>query len=169
MLRKVKDWKRLHCLRNKSMKERFKLIPEVFLVLVRDNKILLARRYNTGYEDGNYNMVAGHVDGRETMREAMAREAKEEAGMIVKPEDFRHVLTMHRWCVDGGGHERVGFYFTTDRWEGEIRNTEPEKCDDLSWFSFDELPANMTPHIRHAIEMYQKGETYAEFNWENKV
>lgn len=150
------------------MTERFKLIPEVFLILVKDSKVLLARRCNTGYEDGNYNMVAGHVDGRETMREAMAREAREEAGMTVKPEDFKHVLTMHRWCADGGWHERVGFYFTTETQQGEITNTEPEKCDDLSWFSFNKLPQNMTPHIRAAIEAHHKGETYTEFNWENK-
>lgn len=149
-----------------STTERFKLIPEVFFILVRDGKILLARRFQTGYEDGNYNMVAGHVDGKETMREAMAREAKEEAGIIINPNDLKHLLTMHRWSEQWGGHERIGFYFTTDKWEGEITNTEPDKCDDLSWFPLDNLPANMTPHIRTAIECYKKGETYAEFGWD---
>lgn len=33
--------------------ERFKVITAVHLILIENNKILLQRRYNTGYEDGN--------------------------------------------------------------------------------------------------------------------
>lgn len=144
-------------------KERFKLIPEVYLVLVKDGKILLLRRFQTGYEDGNYSMVAGHADGNETMREAIAREAKEEAGITVDAEKLEHLLTMHRWC---GDHERIGFYFTTAEYGGEIRNTEPNKCDDLSWFLLDALPENTIPYIRAAIGYYKKGEKYCEFGWD---
>ncbi|MFA5013846.1 MAG: NUDIX domain-containing protein, partial [Candidatus Paceibacterota bacterium] len=107
------------------VKERFKLIPEVYLILVKDGNILLSRRFQTGYEDGNYSMVAGHADGEETMRETVAREAKEEAGIDIKPEGLEHLLTMHRWC---GDHERIGLYFTVEQWNGEIKNMESNKC-----------------------------------------
>ncbi|HAU07846.1 MAG: hypothetical protein A2568_03615 [Candidatus Yanofskybacteria bacterium RIFOXYD1_FULL_44_17] len=143
-------------------KERFKLIPEVYLILVRDGNILLSRRFQTGYEDGRYSMVAGHADGNETMREAIAREAKEEAGIDIDSKNLKHLLTMHRWCDD---HERIGFYFTTQIWNGEIKNSEPNKCDDLSWFPTDRLPENTSPYIRVAIDCYIKGETYCEFGW----
>jgi 8-oxo-dGTP pyrophosphatase MutT (NUDIX family) len=145
------------------MKERFKLIPEVYLILVRDGKILLSRRLNTGYEDGNYSMVTGHADGNETMREALAREAKEEANIEINPRDLEHCVTLHRWC---GDHERIGFYFTVKKWSSEIRNMEPDKCDDLSWFPLNDLPGNTIPYIRHAIECYKNGISYSEFGWE---
>ena len=45
--------------------ERFKVITAVHLILIENNKILLQRRYNTGYEDGNYSVVAGHVEENE--------------------------------------------------------------------------------------------------------
>lgn len=38
--------------------ERFKLVVAVHLILIKNGKILLLRRYNTGYEDGNYSVVA---------------------------------------------------------------------------------------------------------------
>ena len=46
--------------------ERFKVITAVHLILIENNKILLQRRYNTGYEDGNYSVVAGHVEENES-------------------------------------------------------------------------------------------------------
>jgi 8-oxo-dGTP pyrophosphatase MutT (NUDIX family) len=143
--------------------EKFKIIPAVYLILERDGKILLSKRFQTGYEDGNYSMVAGHVDGGETMREATAREAMEEAGIKIEPTKLNHVLTMHRWQ---GDHERIEFYFTTNEWEGEIKNMEPNKCDDLSWFAIDQLPENTIPYIRTVVDCYKKGIQYYEFGWE---
>jgi hypothetical protein len=44
------------------MPEKFKLNPEAHIFLLNDlDEILLLRRLNTGYEDGNYSVIAGHV------------------------------------------------------------------------------------------------------------
>lgn len=144
-------------------KERFKLIPSVYAVFIKEGKILLLRRYQTGYEDGNYGLPAGHADGEETMREALIREVAEEVGAQIDVNDLELVLTMHRWC---GDHERIDLFFTVKRWEGEIKNLEPHKCDDLSWFSLDRLPGNIIPYIRTAIDCYLNGTKYCEFNWD---
>ncbi|MDO8566350.1 MAG: NUDIX domain-containing protein [Candidatus Moranbacteria bacterium] len=145
--------------------ERFKLIPSVYLILEKEGKILLSRRFQTGYEDGKYSMVAGHADGGETLREALRREVQEEAGIRLDLSKLELVLTMHRWC---GDHERADFFFKADVWEGEIKNMEPDKCDDLKWFLPTELPENIVPYIRTAIECYVSGTRYAEFGWEEK-
>lgn len=151
------------------MKERYKIIPEVFLMLIRDGKILLLRRANTGYEDGNYGLPAGHGEDRETAREGIAREALEEIGITIALDDLQPALVQHRWCPDPGNpHARVGFYFVPKKWSNEPKNMEPEKCDDLQFFPLDNLPSNTIDHIRAAIESYKKGETYAEFGWEKR-
>ena len=40
------------------MTEPFKLISTVYLLLRRDDELLLLRRANTGYQDGRYSLVA---------------------------------------------------------------------------------------------------------------
>ncbi|MFA6194150.1 MAG: NUDIX domain-containing protein [Patescibacteria group bacterium] len=143
--------------------ERFKLIASVYALLIKDDRILLLRRFQTGYEDGNYGLVAGHVDGRETMKEAMMREAREEAGIDINDNDLELALTMHRWC---GDHERIDLFFKVKEWIGIPKNMEPEKCDELSWFPLDKLPNNTIHYIRTAIDCYLKDKSYCEFGWE---
>lgn len=143
-------------------KARFKLIPTSHLILIKDNKILLLRRFNTGYEDGNYSVVAGHLDGDETFREAMAREAKEEAGIDIKLEDLEVVHIMHRKMPT---EERIDFFIRAKRWQGEPRIMEPRKCDDLRWFGVNNLPFNTISYIRQAIDYFLKNILYSEFGW----
>jgi 8-oxo-dGTP diphosphatase len=140
---------------------RFTLIPEAHLLLVQDDRVLLLKRHNTGYEDGNFSVVAGHVDGGETAREAMSREASEEAGLEIKPEDLRLCHVMHR----RSDSERVSFFFTAEVWRGEPENREPHKCSELAWYLRSALPVNMVPYIRHAIEQAARGNPYSEFGW----
>ena len=143
-------------------KERFKFIPSVYLILLKDNKILLLRRYNTGFRDGEYSFIAGHLDGNETLRQAMVREAKEEANIELDLTDLELVHTMNRRETE---EERVDFFFTTKKWKGEPKIMEPHKCDDLSWFEFDNLPNNVIPYIKQVIDCISKNIIYSEF-WE---
>ena len=124
----------------------------VHLLLIKENKILLLRRFNTGYEDGNYSVVAGHVDGNEEIIDAMKREAKEEAGINISHENIEIVQVMHRKADDG---ERIDYFLVAKNWEGEVKNMEPNKCDDLSWFDIDKLPQNTIGYIRFAIDSYK--------------
>ncbi len=144
------------------MSEKFKLIASVYLLFRKENKILLLRRTNTGYEDGNYGLVAGHVDGNESLTFAAAREAKEESGVEIDTKDLALKVVMHRIGAD----ERMDFFFEPKKWSGEIKNMEPEKCSDLSWFLIDDLPQNTIPYIREVIECYKNGIFYCEFGWD---
>jgi 8-oxo-dGTP diphosphatase len=149
-------------------KERHKITPASYLILVKDNKVLLQRRFNTGYEDGKYSMIAGHVDRGETFTQCIVREAKEEAGIILKPKDLKVSLVMHRDSLKGmeaGENERIDIFFTTENWEGKIENKEPNKCDDLSWFPLDNIPENTIDYVRSAIENYKNKVFYSEFGY----
>jgi len=144
-------------------KERNKIVPASYLALIKDNKILLQRRFNTGYEDGKYSLPAGHVDAGESFTKTVVRESKEEAGVIVKPEDLKVAHIMHRNA--GVGNERVDVFFTAEKWAGDIEIKEPEKCDDLSWFDLSSLPENMIPYVKQAIDCIKNKTFYSEFGW----
>src|SRR4030042_523687 len=140
-------------------KERFKLVSTSFLVLIKDRKILLLRRFNTGHLDGNYSMGGGPLDGNETFTQAAVREAKEEAGIEINPKDLQVVHAMHRKCPN---EERIDVYLLAKEWKGEPKNMEPHKCDDLSWFRLDNLPGNVVPYVKQAIDRIKNKAFYSE-------
>ena len=141
---------------------RFTLKSAVHLFLLRDEEVLLLRRYNTGYEDGNYSVVAGHLDGGEPVKVAMQREAREEVGIEIALEDLDVVGVMHRMSDE----ERIDFFLATRKWMGEVRNMEPQSCDELCWVHPNALPQNTIPYVRQALENYRRGEWFASFGWD---
>lgn len=147
------------------MTERHKIIPEVCFVFIRDGKILLGRRANTGWMDGYYCLPAGHGEDGETVAQATAREAMEEIGIEIDPKELTLVHVQHRWASDGGGHSRVGYYFVPKHDLGEPKNMEPDKCDDLQFFPLSNLPKNMVEPFREAVLCITRGEPYSEFGW----
>jgi 8-oxo-dGTP diphosphatase len=144
------------------MKQKFMLIPAVHLILLKDNEILLLRRYNTGYEDGNYSIVAGHLDGNETFIEAVIREAKEEAGVTVLPSNLEVVHVMHRKQLN---EERIDFFIKADKWDKIPRIMEPDKADELVWCPLNKLPDNTIPYVRFALNNIMDSVYYSEFGW----
>lgn len=147
-------------------KERHKIVPASYIIFIKDGKVLLQRRCNTGYEDGKYSMVAGHVDKGETFTQAITREAKEEAGIEINANDLRVVHVLNRDSEMAENNERIDIFFMADKWQGEFKIMEPEKCDDLSWFDLDNLPENTIPYIRHVLECVKNKIFYSEFGWE---
>ena len=144
---------------------RFRHVVAVHLFLLRDGDVLLLRRANTGYADGHYSVVAGHLDGDETVGTAARREAHEEAGITIAPEDIAVVGVMQRRADGPGDDERIDFFVAARHWAGEVRNLEPQKCDDLSWFPLDRLPERMVPYVRRALDNYRRGVSFDTLGW----
>jgi mutator protein MutT len=143
-----------------STRKYYTVVISSYVIFEKDNKVLLSRRHNTGYRDGEYSLPAGHIEEAEFATAAAIREAQEEVGVMVIPTDLSSAHIMHRHC---GDHERIDFFFTAKKWEGELTNKEPEKCDEIAWVSLDELPKNTIPYIRSALESYRDGRFFSEF------
>lgn len=146
-----------------TVTERFKLIPAVYLILRKGDEVLLLQRANTGYQDGKYSLVSGHLDGDELATHGLVREAKEEAGITIKPEDLVLVHTVHRLSRDERNQERMDLFFEATTWTGDIKNMEPHKCSDLSWFGINNLPDQMIPLVKQVLESVARGRHYSEY------
>lgn len=145
-----------------TIKERFKAVVSVHLILIKDNCVLLYLRQNTGFGDGLYSVIAGHIDGDETVTQAMIRESYEEAGIIVKPEDLEINCVMHRKTSD---REIIDYFMILHKWENVIENLEPHKCAELRFFDLKDLPNNMVPYVKEGIRCSLNNIKFTEFGW----
>lgn len=144
------------------MAEEHRPFTASYLVLQRDNEVLLMKRKNTGFKDGMYSLVAGHVDEGENYKQAMVREAKEEAGIKIDKKELETLTVMHR---KSGGRTYVDIFFKTQSWEGDIENREPEKCSELSWYETDDLPENTVYYVEKVLKGLNNGMNYQELGW----
>ncbi len=147
-------------------RERFALVAAVHLFLIDGERVLLSLRRHTGYADGLWGVVAGHLDGDETVFAAMRREAREEVGMALAPDGLAVVGIMHRRAEGPDGRERLDFFLAIDRWSGSIVDLEPEKCAALAWYPLDDLPEALVPYVRRALENYRQRRWFDSFGWE---
>lgn len=142
-------------------KEEFQVTPIVYIVLIRDDKILLIKR-GRGRYDGFWSLPAGHVDEGENARQTAAREAHEELGIDIEPSslDFAHLL--HVKDTDG---QRMIVSLRPKTWEGEPANMEPHKHSEVRWFPLIALPDNMPPYTKGTIVDISSGVNFRESNW----
>lgn len=145
------------------MAERHRARCASYLILRRDDEVLLMQRKNTGFRDGKYSVVAGHVDEGENFREAMIREAEEEVGIQLEKEDLNTTTVLHRRSGDA---VYIDIFFVADDWKGEPTNEEPEKCGELIWVDRNDLPEDTIDYVEKVIEEMEEGMEYQEIGWE---
>lgn len=138
---------------------RFQVVPAAYVVLRRDDHVLLQLRRGTGYMDGYWACAAaGHVERGESVISAAIREAREELGIDVDATDLIGLTGMHR--TNGTGDpidERVDWFFECRRWSGEPTLQEADKAADLRWFALDALPDPVVPHERAVLDALAHG------------
>jgi 8-oxo-dGTP pyrophosphatase MutT (NUDIX family)/2'-5' RNA ligase len=109
--------------------------PRVLLGLrTRD----LGRRY-----PGAWDAIGGKPDEGESLLEALAREAREEAG--IEPLDLTAIGCFH----DG---DRADAYYLATAWKGRASNREPSEHSELDWVPLHEAAGRpLTPTTRAAV------------------
>ena len=117
----------------------------VFLV-VRDDagSVLLRRRANTGYMDGYYDFPGGHVEDGESFAKTAVRELREETGLVACESDLslRHINQNHL------NKPYINVTFDVNIWRVIPSSMEPNKCDDMQFFSLNALPKKCTLGVR---------------------
>lgn len=141
-----------------QLHNRTQLVAAAYVYLLRAGEVLLQQRRNTGYRDGHWAGVAGHVDPGESVLDAAVREVHEEVGVTLAAADLHPVTAMHRWTPQGGPVEqRIDMFFTATRWDGEPMVVEPHKAAAVRWFAFNDLPAPLVPHEGFVLQALLTG------------
>jgi len=99
------------------------------------------------------------IDGNESVFDALKREVKEEIGITILEKDAYLSHVIHRVSED---RVYFDFFFTCEKWSGEIKILEPEKHDEVSWFALDDLPQNIIPYLERTLERIEKKIFFSE-------
>ncbi len=92
----------------------------VFGFLIRDGKVLIVRRANDPYR-GERTVPGGRKQRGESLRQALAREIKEETGCVVKGAEYAG--TLHA-VVEGDEMEYLSVYFVCRNFNGEPHGSD---------------------------------------------
>ncbi len=142
---------------------RHKIIPAVYIIFKNNiGETLFLRRANTSYQDGKLSLVASHVEENEDFKIAAVRESKEEVGVDILEENLNFSHIQIRNASDG---ERIDVFFEVTKWEGEIKNCEPEKCSELIWSIKEEKKDELIPQLFDILESVENKKVYSRYNY----
>lgn len=111
----------------------------VAVFIVKDGMFILGKRSGS-HGSGSWGLPGGHLEFGETWQDCVIRETREEIGLEIKnisflqitndifPDDLKHYITI---------------FMRADWAHGEASILEPEKCQELDWFTYDTLPINL--------------------------
>lgn len=133
-----------------------------YVLVKKDGKYAFLLRSNTKWMNGYYSLPAGKVEVGESYSAAAIREAKEEVGITIMPENLKHAATGHRDEPSDNGRFWVDVFFEVTDYEGEAHNAEPDVHGELKWFALSELPDNIIPSLRPVLEAFARGERFVE-------
>jgi 8-oxo-dGTP pyrophosphatase MutT (NUDIX family) len=138
--------------------DRAESILAVHMIFRRDNAVLMSRRRNTGWHDGDLSLVAGHVQPDESVLDAALRESREEVGATLDPSELVFVGVMHR---RSDAENRTDFFFRVTGGLEDVHNAEPDKCAELIWLDETGIDRDdVVPYIRQALR-----ETASRVGW----
>jgi 8-oxo-dGTP pyrophosphatase MutT (NUDIX family) len=134
-------------------------LPGVTAVIRRDDELLLTRRA----DNGEWSPVTGIVDPGEEPGTTAAREALEEAGVVVTVDRLVSVGVVPDVVYENGDRAAyLDLTFACTWVSGEARVADDENID-VRWWPLVALPT-MTASIRGRIDDVLAGETAARFH-----
>lgn len=143
-------------------------IAAFVLVFNAEGKVAFVLRKNTKWMNGFYGLPAGKVEIDESYTAAAIRETKEEIGIRIKSSDLEFACVVHRNSrVDDvmDSSTWIDMYFTAHTYEGDPYNAEPDLHESLEWFEMNDLPENVIPSVKVAINAYIEGKVFYEYGW----
>jgi 8-oxo-dGTP diphosphatase len=87
--------------------------------------------------EGSWSLPGGHLEYGESFEDTARREVKEETDLAIDNVRFGAVTNDH--FIKEGKHY-ITIWMLSEWAGGEECITEPEKCTDQAWFTFETMP-----------------------------
>ena len=116
------------------MEERPKVGISVYII--RDGKILLLKRKGS-HGEGTWCAPGGHLEFGESWKDCATREALEEANVTIRSIKFGAVTND---IFKKENKHYIMIAMVADYDSGIVKIMEPEKCTDIGWFKWSNLP-----------------------------
>lgn len=112
------------------------------------------RGVNARDEHGLWDLGGGTVEFGESAEDTVRREIREEYGAEVRACEFLGYMDVHR--EQGGSPTHwISLVFKALVDPAEIHNAEPDKCDELGWFTLDNLPDDLHSQFPRFLERFK--------------
>lgn len=105
----------------------------------RDNKFLMIKRLGA-HGAGTWSVPGGHLEFGESWEDCAAREVKEETGIEITNQ--RLLATTNDFFPIENKHY-VTIWIESDWLSGDEKIMEPDKCTELAWRDFADLPKDL--------------------------
>ena len=125
-------------------------------IIINDKgQVLLTKRsQKTRNEQGKWEAPGGAVKFGEKREEAVKREIQEELGVDI--EIIRVIHTSDEILSEQKQHWVPTSYLVKIKDNQEPKIMEPEKCDEIKWFSLNELPPNLSYITTLDLQAYKQ-------------
>ena len=139
-----------------SLKKEERTIAVNAIFVDAEGRILLGKRAKHKSGGGQWGLPGGTQTKGEKYQETLIREMEEELGVKVLECSYNNFFQ----CIVSENVHFDHHAFVVTKWSGDIVNNEPNKCDELRWFSIEELPwDNFFVSARNVVN-YLKNEVY---------
>lgn len=127
----------------------------------KNETLLIKRTSKTRNENGFWSKPGGGVEFGEKVEDAVKREIKEELGVEIELIKF---LGFTNHIIKSESQHWVAFSYLAKIINGELKNLEPAKHEEIKWFKLDSLPEKISQTTIEPINEYLKYNKYNKIN-----
>lgn len=123
-------------------------------MILRDGKVLLAKRKGALHGSATYGWIGGHLEFGETLEDCVIRNTYEKSGLVISDLELicvSNIVAYERHYVD--------VEFLATKVQGEPRRMK-STLSDWSWYDLDNLPSPLFKAVDLAIQSYKSGNKY---------